>query len=87
MTTKPNTVRPVVVRYFGPLLDVTGTAEETLEIALPARVSDIERQIQRSRPGLELHYYRIAVDEAFRDRGDSIEQVREIALLPAFSGG
>ena len=87
MTTKRNSVHPVVVRYFGPLLDVTGTAEETLEIALPARVSDIERQIQRSRPGLERHLYRIAVDEAFRDGGDSIEQASEIALLPAFSGG
>ena len=87
MSADSNTIRPVVVRYFGPLLDVTGTAEETLEIALPARVSDIERQIQRSRPGLERHRYRIAVDEAFRDGGDSIEQASEIALLPAFSGG
>lgn len=78
---------PVTVRYFGPLLDVTGLPEETVELVLPDTVEGIETQLFRDRPGLRTMTYRIAVDETLRNRDDRIETAREIALLPAFSGG
>ncbi|TVQ40860.1 MAG: MoaD/ThiS family protein [Spirochaetaceae bacterium] len=82
----PPTV-PVVVRYFGPLVDVTGTGRETVEFALPASVAEIGRQLHVKWPGLEAHSYRLAIDETLCNDSETIEQAREIALLPAFSGG
>lgn len=76
-----------VVRYFGPLLDVTGTGEESVSLTLPATVTQIEEQLQRLHPGLRGQRYRIAVDETFRASGETIDRAAEIALLPPFSGG
>jgi len=78
---------PVAIRYFGPLLDVTGTPAETVELVLPDTVDGIENQLYGMRPGLRTMTYRVAVDETLRNRDDLIEAAREIALLPAFSGG
>ena len=77
----------VTVRYFGPLLDVTGTAEERLDLHLPATLSAVEEEIRRVHPDLGEQQYRIAVDETICEREETIDGAREIALLPAFSGG
>ena len=87
MSGQSTAAHPVEVRYFGPLLDTTGTSRETLDITLPASVAEIDQQLLRNRPGLELHHYRLAVDEALRESDENIEEAREIALLPPFSGG
>ena len=78
---------PVVVRYFGPLVDVTGIGRETVEFTLPASVAEIGRQLHIKWPGLAAHSYRLAIDETLCNDGQTIEHAREIALLPAFSGG
>lgn len=76
-----------VVRYFGPLLDVTGTGEENVPLPLPATVAQIEAQLHRLHPELRGHRYRIAVDETLRTSDETIDHAAEIALLPPFSGG
>ncbi len=75
------------VRYFGPLLDVTGLSEESLAVDLPATVAAMEAQIILAHPGLSEREYRVAVDETVRERDEVIGEAREIALLPPFSGG
>jgi molybdopterin converting factor small subunit len=75
------------VCYFGPLLDVTGLSEESLAVDLPATVAAMEAQIIVAHPGLEERQYRVAVDEILRERDEMIDDAREIALLPPFSGG
>ncbi|TVR68407.1 MAG: MoaD/ThiS family protein [Spirochaetaceae bacterium] len=77
----------VAVRYFGPLLDVTGREGESIELELPATVARIEEEILRVHPELRQREFRIAVDETFRERDEVVEGAREVALLPAFSGG
>ena len=75
------------IRYFGPLLDVTGREGESVELGLPMTVARIEEEILRLHPGLRGREFRVAVDETFRKREDVIDEAREVALLPAFSGG
>ena len=75
------------VRYFGPLLDVTGLAEETMNVTLPGTVAAVEAQIILAHPGLREQQYRVAVDEILRERDEMVDKAREIALLPPFSGG
>ena len=87
MATKPVSAETVAVRYFGPLLDVTGSDQEQVPITLPATVAEIEAELQRLHPGLSAQCYRIAVDETLRTGGETIERAVEIALLPPFSGG
>lgn len=77
----------VQVRYFGPLLDVTGVSRESLEVTLPDTLRGLERQIHQRWPGLAEAVYRIAVDETLCQPDETVESAREIALLPAFSGG
>ncbi len=77
----------IEVRYFGPLLDKTGVAHETIELQLPARVCDIDRQIHALRPGLSTCEYRVAVDESLKEADELVTKAQEIALLPPFSGG
>lgn len=77
----------VEVRYFGPLLDETGVAHETIELELPARVHEIDSRIRALRTGLAACTYRLAVDESLKAADDLVTEAREIALLPPFSGG
>lgn len=77
----------ITVRYFGPLLDITGTHAEPLRLTLPDNVAGIDRQIRMHHPGLESHQYRVAVDDTLRAPADEVSAAREIALLPPFSGG
>ncbi len=76
-----------VVRYFGPLLDITGTGEEAVSLTLPATIAQIEERLQQLHPELRGQRYRIAVDETLRTAGETIDEAAEIALLPPFSGG
>ncbi len=77
----------VRIRYFGPLLDVTGTPQETVSLRLPDTVAGVNRQLWQHRPGLAGVDYRLAVDETLREGEEAVATAREIALLPPFSGG
>lgn len=80
-------MKPVRVRFFGPLLDVTGLGEETMQFSFPVQLSAVEAEILRVHPGLAGREYRIAVDESIREHREVLDDAREIALLPPFSGG
>lgn len=77
----------VAVRYFGPLMDITGTTGESVTLQLPDTVGGIRDQLLALRPGLQAVEYRIAVDETVREPHEQVAAAREVALLPAFSGG
>jgi len=75
----------VRVVAFGPLTDIF--AEQDLDLALPARASEIETHLVAAIPELSAHRFSLAVDDALVGPDDRVESAREISLLPPFAGG
>jgi molybdopterin converting factor subunit 1 len=86
----PPPQRSVQVLYFAALRELTGLAEEQLD--LPADVEtvrDLVDHLQRVRPALagKLASVRVALDEAFAKDSDALGAARVIALIPPVAGG
>jgi len=75
------------VRYFGPLMELTGTDEEQLEIAFPITVARLRVTLEQHHPALSGEIFRIAVDAVMRDSDTTLSAAGEVACLPAFAGG
>ncbi len=75
------------VKYFGPLMELTGTDEEQLEIAFPITVAKLRVTLEHYHPALAGESFRIAVDAVMRDSDTTLSAAGEIACLPAFAGG
>jgi molybdopterin converting factor subunit 1 len=83
-------LRSVQVLYFAALRDLTGLAEEQLD--LPAEVETVRGfvdYLQLVRPALagRLASVRVALDEAFAKDSDALAGARVIALIPPVAGG
>jgi molybdopterin synthase sulfur carrier subunit len=80
----------VQVLYFAALRDLTGRAEERLELPDEVEtVRDLVRHLQQIRPALagKLVSVRVALDEAFAKDSDALADARVIALIPPVAGG
>jgi molybdopterin synthase sulfur carrier subunit len=82
--------RSVQLLYFAALRDLTGLAEERLD--LPAEVETVRAfvdYLQLVRPVLagKLTSVRVALDEAFAKDSDALAGARVIALIPPVAGG
>ncbi len=80
----------VQVLYFAALRDLTGLAEEQLELPAEVRlVRDLLEHLPRVRPTLagKLASVRVALDEGFATDSDALAGVRVIALIPPVAGG
>lgn len=75
------------VRYFGPLMELTGTDEEQLKITFPITVSTLRATLEQQHPALTGESFRIAVDAVMRDSDTTLSAAGEVACLPAFAGG
>jgi molybdopterin synthase sulfur carrier subunit len=83
-------LRSVQVLYFAALRDLTGLAEEQLD--LPAEVETVRGfvdYLQLVRPALagRLASVRVALDETFAKDSDALAGARVIALIPPVAGG
>ncbi|MEP7049399.1 MAG: molybdopterin converting factor subunit 1 [Pseudomonadota bacterium] len=80
----------VQVLYFAALRELTGLAEEQLELPEGVLlVRDLREHLQRFRPSLagQLASVRVALDEDFATDLDALAGVRVIALIPPVAGG
>lgn len=76
--------------YFGPIRDLTGTAQETLPLDRCTQ-DELWRHLLDRYPLLAAHraHTKLAVDQQLVDADDAwvIESGSEVALLPPVSGG
>ena len=82
--------RSVQVLYFAALRDLTGLAEEQLELPVAVEtVRDFISHLQLIRPALvgNLASVRVALDEAFANDSDALADAHVIALIPPVAGG
>ena len=80
----------VQVLYFAALRELTGLAEEPLELPEAVlTVRDFVRYLERARPALagKLASVRVALDETFANDSDALHGVQVIALIPPVAGG
>lgn len=75
------------IRYFGPLMELTGTDEEHLNITFPITVGELRGALEQQHPALATESFRIAVDAVMRDTDTTLSAAGEVACLPAFAGG
>lgn len=76
-----------VLRFFGPLEDVVGVREATMDPHLPVTARALGEAIRDAYPTLDGVRYSLAVDGAFVEGEALVEAAGEIALLPPFAGG
>lgn len=74
------------IKYFGRLEELTGTAEETLDLAA-STVGELRAAVVDKHSALKEASYRIAVDHQIAEDTTLLNTGAEVALLPPFSGG
>jgi sulfur-carrier protein len=84
----------VQVLYFAGLRDVTGRAEEILDLGargagVPCTVADLAGLLSERYPALVPHQssVRYAVNEQFAELGAAVQAGDVVALIPPVSGG
>lgn len=77
------------IRWFASLVETTGVAEETLEVAPGQTVADAWRILGERHPALATVGFRplAACDRGYARWDASLEGVAELAFLPPVSGG
>jgi molybdopterin converting factor subunit 1 len=79
----------VTVRLFARAKDLAGADAIKVELAEPATVDHLRRQLALQHPRLEslIEHSIFAVDDEFADAAQALSPEAEIALLPPVSGG
>lgn len=79
----------VTVRFFASLVELAGTAEETVEVAESAAVEQLWASLVERHPRLGGMGYRplVACDRSYADWDAPLAGVAEVAFLPPVSGG
>jgi sulfur-carrier protein len=80
----------VLVLYFAALRDLTGLAEERLELPPDVlTVADMRLHLERVHRTLagKLASVRVALDEVFAEDSDALAGASVIALIPPVAGG
>ena len=76
---------PVTVLFFGPLTDVTGIRELTIE-----NITDtdgLKRHLHAHYPTLVKTRYILAVDKQITNENTALKSNETVALLPPYAGG
>ena len=75
--------------YFAALKDLTGLAEEWLELEDATSVAEVVARLPQVRPVLagKLSSVRIALNETFAAPSDHVNEGDTLALIPPVSGG
>ena len=76
----------VTLKYFGRLEELTGTAEESIDLNAKT-VGELREAITAKYTDLASASFTIAVEQQIAADQQTIEPGAEIALLPPFSGG
>jgi MoaE-MoaD fusion protein len=79
----------VKVRYFAAARELSGRADETLELPTPATVGALLDSLAERHPRLKplLKHLRVAVNHEFRALSDAVGEGDEVALIPPVAGG
>jgi molybdopterin converting factor subunit 1 len=79
----------VTVRYLGPLRDIAGLEDETVEVADDAVVGELYATLQQRIPQLQQfrHVVAIAVNCEYSSSETRLREGDEVALIPPVSGG
>ncbi len=74
------------IKYFGMLVDVTGVAEEEVEITAK-NVIELNKKLVLKYPKMAAKSYVVAQNNSILLQTDPIKNDLEVALLPPFAGG
>lgn len=87
--TRSRTRISVRVLLFATYAELTGQAGLVLEVAAPATVADVVRQLRESVPGASRIPERplVAVNQIHARSDTPVAEGDELALLPPFAGG
>jgi len=77
----------LVIRYWGMLEDIVGKDAELVEVPAHWKVRDLLDWVRNEYPAVSDVLYRVAVDGDFASEDDTLDGVREVALMPPFAGG
>lgn len=81
-------MKTVRVLYFAALRDLTGVAEEALELPDDVEsVGELVVRVTRRHPALRLDGVRVAKNEEFTDANAQLADGDVVALIPPVSGG
>lgn len=78
----------VKILAFGIVKDIFQAPEEELEIPKGSDVKALKAVLEDRFPDLKrLKAYFIALDDAYAEEGDIVDESQEIAVIPPVSGG
>lgn len=75
----------IKIMVFGPLQDITGWQEQTLENILDSEI--LVEELENNFPELKNMEFRIALNRNLIEQKTLFQDQDEVALLPPFSGG
>ncbi len=79
--------RELVIRYWGMLEDIAGKDAEAVTVPAQWKVRDLLDWVGSRYPAISDALYRVAIDGDIASEDDVLDGVREVALMPPFSGG
>jgi sulfur-carrier protein len=75
----------IKIKAFGKIAEMLD--EENLELTGLRDTSELKTHLEMAHPALKNMSYQIALDRKIVAENTSLEKVKEVALLPPFSGG
>jgi len=75
------------IKYFGLLCEISGLAEENIELEEGRTVTDFRSLLEERYPLLATKEYKFAVDHKIIQNENDLIQGSEVALLPPLAGG
>lgn len=76
----------VMVKYFGVVAEKVGKPEEEMTMGDSAKLSLLQKTIEKQYPDLEVTAYRLSVNKRLIEDCE-LTDGDEVALLPPFAGG
>jgi len=73
--------------YFAALRDLTGIAQENIEVSLGTKVHQLAELVLMRHPAMHLEGVRVAVNEEFSDDSHCLNEGDIVAFIPPVSGG
>lgn len=77
----------ITIKYFGQLVEITNTTQESYPTDGDATLETIETSILKKYPNLKNTTYNIAVNQKISPANKSVNNGDELAFLPPFAGG
>ena len=77
----------ITIKYFGMLVEITNTTQETYSLEQDSELEKIEQDILVKYPKIQHITYNVAVNQKIVDRKHLVKNGDELAFLPPFAGG